>query len=380
MATDRLADWIAVVDGCYPEAHAAGWDNTGLQVGDPEDEVHGVLVCLDVTEATIDDALAQGADLILAHHPLLFRPLERLTPATASGRLALRAARAGVAIVAAHTNFDVAHGGTTDPVMAALDVHAARPLVPQAGPGSVKVVTFVPAEHTDAVLDALAGAGAGVIGQYDHCSYRLAGTGTFRPSAEANPTTGERGRVNEVTEDRLEVVVPRDLLGAVVAALVGAHPYEEVAYDVYPLVDTARPEHGHGRVGALPAPLPLRAVADRLAAALPAPLLRVAGDLDRLVSTVAACGGAGDSLIPDALRSGADLYVTGDLRHHVTLDAVTQGMALIDAGHYATEAAALPSFRATVEAAARDRGLSARLLLSAVRTDPWAVYRPEGGP
>jgi dinuclear metal center YbgI/SA1388 family protein len=337
-------------------------------------------VCLDVTDATIREAVDAGADLILAHHPLLFRPLERLTPGTAAGRLALQAARAGVALLAAHTNFDVARGGTTDPITDALDVAGCRPLVPQHPAAQVKLVTFVPAAATPAVLAALASAGAGRIGEYDRCSYRVSGTGTFRPSEAANPTAGERGRLNEVAEERLEMVVPRAGLQAAVAALVAAHPYEEVAYDVHPLVDTARPDRGLGRVGTLTRPRPLRELADELARALPAPHLRVAGDLDRLITTVAACGGAGDSLIPDALHAGADLYVTGDLRHHVTLDAMTQGMALIDAGHHATEAAALPGLAATVEAAARTRGLSARLLLSAVWTDPWAVYRPEGGP
>jgi len=287
--TDRLGDWVALVDEVWPERDAAGWDATGLQVGDPDDEVRAVLVCLDVTAATLAEAAAAGADLVLAHHPLLFRPLARLTPATAAGRLALAAARAGIGILAAHTNLDAAVPGTTDPVARLLDLRGVRPLVPLPGGGGAD------------------------------------GTG-------ADPGQGA---------------------GAVRAK-------------------------GSGLVGELPAPRPLRAVADALAAGLPSPHLRVAGDLDAPVLRVAACGGAGDAHIRDALAAGADVFVTGDLRHHPVLDARTQGLALVDAGHWATEAAALPAAVARLAAAAAGRGLTARLLASDVVTEPWAAYVPGG--
>ncbi|MPZ86727.1 MAG: Nif3-like dinuclear metal center hexameric protein [Nitriliruptorales bacterium] len=381
---DRLADWIALVDARYPERDAAAWDHVGLQVGDPRDAVTAVLVCLDVTEATLEEAGRLGADLILAHHPLLFRPLPSLTPSTAAGRLALRAARSGIAILAAHTNLDAAVPGTSDPVAAILSLTGVRALAPQSGPrpGRVKLVTFIPHDDTARVLGAMAEVGAGVIGEYDHCSFRVAGTGTFRPSAAAAPAVGERQRLNEVAEDRLEIVVTRDRLGAVVTALTGEHPYEEVAWDAYPLVDPPPPpearDKGLGLVGMLPAPLTLRQVAATLAGRLPAPGLRVAGNLAATVRCVAVCGGAGDSLIPNALAAQADVYVTGDLRHHPALDARTMGLALIDAGHYATEAAALPAFRAALAATAGERGLRAQLLASEVSTDPWTTYPGEG--
>ncbi|MGH3665428.1 MAG: Nif3-like dinuclear metal center hexameric protein [Egibacteraceae bacterium] len=376
--TDRLGDWVALVDACYPESDAEGWDATGLQVGDPTDPVDQVLVCLDVTPATLGEAVERGAGLVVAHHPLLFRPLARLTPATAPGRLALAAARGRVGILTAHTNLDVAVAGTSDPGVQVLGLTEVAPLVPAAArEGGCKLVTFVPAEVTAEVLAALAGAGAGRIGEYDECSFRVHGTGTFRPSATADPMVGDRGRRNEVGEDRLEMVVPSGRLAGVVAALRESHPYEEVAYDVLPLLHPPQAGKGLGRVGTLPAPLALRDAADRLVAGLPSPHLRVAGDLDRPVRRVAVCGGAGDSLIGAALRAGADLYVTGDLRHHVTLDALTAGLALIDAGHHATEAAALPAFQQVLAAAAADRGLTGRLLASQVSTDPWVDYPSE---
>lgn len=375
---DRLADWIALVDARYPESDAAGWDATGLQVGDPGDPVSAVLVCLDVTDATLDEAAAAGADLVIAHHPLLFRPLVRLTPATASGHLALRAARSGIAVLAAHTNLDVALPGTSDPVAEVLGLRSVRPLQPQPVAEQVKLVTFVPQAATAALLAALAAAGAGVIGAYDSCSFRVAGTGTFRPGPLADPAVGERQVLSEVAEDRVEMVVDRAGLAAAVAALVAAHPYEEVAWDAYPLLAAPARERakGTGLVGDLEQPRALGAVAADLHAGLPAPTLRLAGDAQAPVRRVAVCGGAGESLIGAALAAGADVFVTGDLRHHVALDARTLGLALIDAGHHATEAAALPAFRAALRAAAQERGLGARLLASSISTDPWTF--PKG--
>jgi dinuclear metal center YbgI/SA1388 family protein len=375
---DRVADWVALVDACYPMSDAASWDAVGLQVGAPDDLVTRVLVSLDVTEQVLDEARVGGADLVLAHHPLLFRPLARLTPATAAGRLALAAARAGVAVLAAHTNFDAAERSTTTPIVETLGLTDIRPLVGQrdAGGEICKLTTFVPTEATAAVIAALSEAGAGVIGEYRDCTFRVAGTGTFTPSANAAPAVGQREVRNEVDEDRLEVEVRADGIAAAVAALIDAHPYEEVAYDIYRLVDQRTADKGLGQVGDLVEPLALREVADRLAEGLPSPHLRVSGDLKRRVRRVAACGGAGDSLIGDALAAGADVYVTGDLRHHPVLDASTQGLALIDAGHHATEAAALPALRGALAHAAAAQGLRAEIVASEVSTDPWSSYRP----
>ena len=373
---DQLRDWLAVLEASYPARDAAGWDNVGLQVGASDDEVTAILVCLDVTPEVLAEAQNRAAQVVLAHHPLFFRPLERLTPETAPGALALSAARLGLSVVAAHTNFDVAVDGTTAPVMSALGITGAAPLV-SAPPAddTVKLAVFTPPADTGAVLAAAFAAGAGTIGEYAECSFRVSGTGTFRPSGAAEPAVGERERRNEVGEERLEVVVPRAALGEVVRAVVAAHPYEEVAFDVFPTVAVTPPaaaRKGTGRIGDLPEPLRLADVAERLRQQLPSPHLRFAGDPQRIVRRLAACGGAGDGYISAALAAGADVYVTGDLRHHVTLDALTQGLAVVDAGHYATEAPALAALSSTLERAGRERGLTARLLASAVTTEPWA--------
>lgn len=369
---DTVAGWTALVHDLYPPEHAAEWDSVGLQVGDPVWGVERVLVTLDVTVPVVEEAAEVGHTLVLAHHPLLFRPLERLTPDTASGVIALAAARAQVAVLAAHTNLDVATdgAGTSDPLVRLLDLTDVEPLTREQEPGRRKLVTFVPGEHTDTVLDALAAAGAGVIGDYERCSFRVAGTGTFRPGPATDPHTGTVGADNEEAEDRLEVVVDRARVHDVVEALRAAHPYEEVAYDLYPLVGGTRA--GLGRVGTLPSPLTLRALAARIRDDLPSPHLRFAGTPDRTVRRVAVCGGAGDSLIGAACSAGADVLVTGDLRHHPTLDAQALGLAVIDAGHHATESAALPTWVDRLTAAAGDWGLGAEVVPSQVVTVPWS--------
>jgi len=372
-AGDTVADWMALVENLYPARHVATWDNVGLQVGDPSWPVERVLVTLDVTPAVIEEASHGPRTLVLAHHPLLFRPLPSVTPSTASGRTALLAASRSIAIAAAHTNLDVATdgAGTSDPVARLLDLQDVRPLTTETAEGRrVKLVVFVPPGDVDRVLDAVAAAGAGTIGDYDRCSFQVPGTGTFLPRQGTDPHVGDVGTDNVVDEIRLEVELPSTRTGDVVRALRDAHPYEEVAFDLYQVIDA--PGHGFGRLGTLPSPMPLRAVAAAIRDRLPAPHLRFAGEPDRLIRTLAVVGGAGDGLIGAAAASGVDCYVTGDLRHHVTIDALTQGITLIDAGHHATEVAALPSWVTRLEQAAGPRNLSARVVASAVDTVPWA--------
>jgi dinuclear metal center YbgI/SA1388 family protein len=373
MTSDRVADWLAVLDDCYPTEHAQEWDEVGLHVGDPDEVVNAILITLDVTLDVIAEARRLGADLIIAHHPLFFRPLARLTPGSAAGRIALAAARHGVAIAAAHTNFDVAAAGTSDPIVQLLGLRDVTAMQPVAAQAWTKVVTFVPVAHTAEVLKALAEAGAGRFGEYDSCSFRVTGTGSFRPSDKATPAIGRAGELTQVEEDRIEVVATADVLSDVVAALISTHPYEEVAYDLIPLRTPHRANSalGLGRVGTLQMSTQLGRIAQLIAEELPAPGLRLAGDPERCVERVAVCGGAGDSLINTAISAGADLYITGDLRHHPTLDARTRDLALIDAGHYWTEVAALPAMLENLREAGQRHGLGATLVASTVQTDPW---------
>ncbi|MEX0831916.1 MAG: Nif3-like dinuclear metal center hexameric protein [Nitriliruptoraceae bacterium] len=370
---DTVGGWTALVEAAYPASDAATWDNVGLQVGDPTWPVERVLVALDVTSAVLDEAAENSHTLIVAHHPLLFRPLSRLTPSTASGKLALNAASRRIAVTAAHTNLDVAAdgAGTSVPIGDVLELTERRPLVVAAPrtAGRVKLVTFVPNEALEAVIDALADAGAGRIGDYERCSFRVVGTGTFTPAGDAHPYTGAVGQANEVAEYRLEMEVPRCDVAHVLIALEEAHPYEEAAYDLVPLVDVT--PRGIGLVGSLPTPTPLGDIAEQLRLRLPAPHLRFCGDPSRLMSTVACVGGAGDSHIDDAINAGADVYITGDLRHHVTLDAQEMELSLIDAGHHATEVAAMPAFADRLVHWRSLQGLAAPVIVSRTPTVPW---------
>ncbi|CAN5157261.1 Nif3-like dinuclear metal center hexameric protein [soil metagenome] len=380
---DRLDRWCVALWSGYPESDAEGWDQVGLHIGDPRtDVVTGVLVALDVTEAVLDEAAELGANLLIAHHPLFFSPLPRLTPHTASGRLALKAVRQGCAVLAAHTNVDKAARGTSHPAAQVLDLRDTRPIRPlpvDPGTDPVKIVTFVPHEYTDDVIRAMAFDGAGIIGNYTECAFVTPGTGTFRPGLAANPHVGSPGGREQVAEDRVEMVMHRVDVDAVLHHLRDAHPYEEVPYDLYPLVRQDRwSDRGLGLIGTLPQPLPVTEVARRLAEGLPSPHLRLAArDPQQLIRSVGICGGAGDSLIADLINPPkVDLFVTGDLKHHVTLDAMTMGLSLIDAGHFATEDPAMDAVVETLESARGDLGLTVPIHRSRVTTDPWTDWRP----
>ena len=330
-----VADVSAYLDRFAPPGLAADWDNVGLLLGDPATEVKALLTCLTVTPEVVAEAVEAGANLIVTHHPVLFRPVKRLTTRTPDGRLLLPLLRAGVAVYSPHTSFDNAPGGINDSLARRLGLLDVAPLRRRPGPGQCKVVVFVPDSDLQKVSDALFAAGAGNIGQYSQCSFRLAGTGTFFGSDATNPTVGQKGRREEVSEWRREAICPESAVEAVVAALRKAHSYEEPAYDVYPL--RAGPAGGEGRVGRLPQPVPLAELAGRVKRELRAGAVDYVGEPGRAVARVAlACGAAGE-LLGDAVRAGADCFLTGEMRFHDYLSAESQGIGLILPGHYATE-------------------------------------------
>ncbi|HWC32473.1 MAG TPA: Nif3-like dinuclear metal center hexameric protein [Actinomycetota bacterium] len=360
-----VRDWTSLLDDAFPPSWAEPWDNPGLQVGGADWPADRVVVALDPAPEVVAEGRELGAGLIVTHHPLVFRPLARLDEGDATARIALEAARAGIAVFACHTNADVAGGGVSDALAEALDLEVTGVLEATAAGERVKLVTFVPPEATAKVLDAVAGAGGGVIGEYTHCSFRVRGSGTFLPSERAQPVVGERGELNEAEEDRLEIVVPRERLSTATRAMIEAHPYEEVAYDAYQLVGGGL---GLGRVTRLREPVTGDELAGRCAERLGASV-RVAGPRDRPVERVAVCGGSGGSLVAAAIRCGADAYVTGDVKHHEALDARAAGLTVIDAGHHATEWPFVPRLAALLSD--RGEGLGS-VEISNVSTDPFA--------
>ena len=336
-----VADVLRSLHAWAPPGSKADFDRVGLQVGDPEAEVSRILVALDLTPAVVDEAAERGAELVVTHHPLLFKPTASVTADDPVGSLVWRLGRAGVSYAAVHTNLDAALGGVSFALAEQLGVQDPVILAPLDGEMR-KVVVFVPEDAAASVRAALAEAGAGQIGAYEGCSFSASGTGRFTPTEAASPTIGEAGGPEEsVAEVRIEAVVPSWAVGAVRRAVRGAHPYEEPAIDVYPL-DGATTRHGYGAVGMLDEAMPLNAFLARVADRLGAGALRFVGDPEAEVRRVAVCGGSGMSFLPAAIRAGADAYVTADVTYHRFFEALdTEGrprIALVDAGHYETEA------------------------------------------
>ncbi len=331
----RIQDVIGFLNGLFPLALAEEWDNVGLQIGDPAAPVERLLVALDVDAQALLRAREERASLIIAHHPLIFRPLRSVTPSDETGRLVADSIRADIAVYAAHTNLDRARGGLNDWLAQRLDICDPQPLQAGAG-GLTRLVVYVPCGYEGPVAAALFAAGAGQVGNYDRSSFGVAGSGTFRPLAGSAPFIGQSEVTEQVREFRLETIVPRERLAKVVDRMLRAHPYEEPAYDLISL-DNRRSDVGLGRIGVLAEPLSLSAFIERVKERLAIDTLRVAGPEDKLVRKVALCGGSGASLLNEAARLGADVLVTGDVKYHEAQGARARDVTLIDAGHFATE-------------------------------------------
>lgn len=378
-----LGHVVACLDGLYDPDWAESWDAVGLVCGDPDAPVRRVLFAIDAVAGVVDEALAWGADLMVAHHPLFLRPVHGIAATTAKGRSLHRLVAHGVALHIVHSNADVAAPGVSDALAAVLGVSDLRPLRPQPSDPLDKLVTFVPTADADVVLDALAAAGAGSIGDYERCAWSTEGRGTFRPRPGARPAIGTINVVEQVSETRLEMVLARPLRASVVAALRAAHPYEEPAFDLVELAGPPGPR-GLGRVGELESEQRLDAFAAHVAAVLPrtAAGVRVAGDPARRIRTVAVCGGAGDDLLAAAAAAGTDAFVTADLRHHPASEASegdAAGLlppALVDVAHWASEWPWLPVAASRLEAALMEQGATVETRVSTLCTDPWSLHAP----
>ena len=380
MPETTLADVVAIMEGLYPPSLAASWDAVGLVCGDPAQPVNRVLFAVDPVEVVVDEAISRRADLLVTHHPLFLHGTSSVAATTAKGRSVHRLIRAGIALHVAHTNADHANPGVSDALAAALGLVDTRPLEPLPAPPLDKVVTFVPEADAEKLLDALAAAGAGEIGDYARCAWTTAGVGTFQPLPGATPAIGVVGDVTRVDETRIEMVLPRAARDEVIHALRTAHPYEEPAFDVFELASWPG-DAGTGRVGEVPSPVTLREFAIVVGSALPSTAGggRVAGDLDAIVRRVAVCGGAGDAYLRQASASGSDVFVTADLRHHVVSEHLADGgCAVVDMPHWATEWPWLGAAADAVRAALAGRRTTVSTDVSMVPTDPW-VARVDAG-
>lgn len=365
-----LKDVVALLHDWYPPGTADSWDAVGLVLGDPAQQVGRVMFAVDPVLPVAREAAEWGADLVVVHHPLFLKPVHGFPATTPKGRTLATLAGAGCALLTAHTNADQALGGVSESLARALGLTDLVPIVPAPAEPLDKLTTYVPVADADRVRAALAGAGAGRIGDYDQASFSTPGQGRFRPLDGANPTIGAVGALETVAEERVEVVLPRLRRAAVVQTLLAAHPYEEPAYDVVELADPGGAETGTGRVGSV-APTTLRGFAEAASRALPTTAhgVRVAGDPDREVRRVAVCGGAGDFLLDRVARSDVDVYVTSDLRHHPAGEFVErEGPALVDIAHWAAEWTWLPVVEARLRSALGD---TVETRVSTTCTDPW---------
>jgi dinuclear metal center YbgI/SA1388 family protein len=378
----RVHDIVEALFARAPRELAEPWDNVGLIVGDPRSRVRRALVCVDATSRVLAEATRARAELVIAHHPPFIEALKRVRADEMDSAIIYRAARLGISICAMHTNLDYAPDGLCIELAQVVGLKDIHPLAPATGSPFVKLAVFVPPSYLDAVREAMAEAGAGRIGRYDECSFASAGEGTYRPTPGAIPYAGTVGRLERAPEARLEMIVPRSALPRVVHAMEAAHPYEQVAYDVYPLANPW-PGSARGAVGVLRRAMTLRGFARRIKQALGITAARVAGGehVDaasphlrsgaqrRLVRVVAVASGSGGHVVGDACASGADVLLLGDIRHSDVLRALECGLSVIEAGHFATERPAVPLMCRWL---AQDLGGRIEIIASRSEGDPFS--------
>lgn len=360
-----------LIEDMAPRHLAESWDNAGLQVGDPRTEVDRVLLALDVNLSVAGEAKEKGAGLIVSHHPLFLKPPRSIDLDRPEGELIGYLIRNNITVYAAHTNLDSAAGGVNAVLAEKLGLSDLSVLHQAGRERYIKLAVFVPAGHMEDVRSAICEAGAGWIGNYSHCTFMTPGTGTFKPLEGTNPFIGKKGEIEQVSEFKLETIVPAGRLDTVIRAMLKAHPYEEVAYDLYTL-ENPGPAYGLGRIGTLPEPVPLRQFAEKVKAALGLPAVRLGGPPDSAVRKVAVCGGSGAELWQAAMRAGADTLVTGDVKYHVAQDMLNAGLKFVDAGHYGTEAVVMPVLQSYLAGRCRAANIDVEILLSQTNTDPFA--------
>lgn len=325
---------VQFLETVAPPALQESYDNAGLVVGNPEAEISSALVTIDVTEAVVDEAIEKKAGLIIAHHPIIFSGIKKLTGKNYVERTVLKAIKNDVAIFAAHTNLDAVIGGVNTKICEKLGLKNCKVLQPVSGQLK-KLVTFIPVNFADKVRTAVFNAGAGHIGNYDSCGYNLEGTGSFRAGENTNPYVGEKGEVHFEKEIRFETIFPGWLQSKIIKALFEAHPYEEVAYDIYPL-ENSYEKAGMGMVGELEKPLSEPDFLSLLKKTFGTGCIKHTALKGKNVTKIAICGGAGSFLINHAIAAKADFFVTGDFKYHQFFDAENK-IVIADVGHYESE-------------------------------------------
>ncbi|MDR1227042.1 MAG: Nif3-like dinuclear metal center hexameric protein [Prevotellaceae bacterium] len=331
----------SIIEELAPKAYQESYDNTGLCVGSATQEVGGALLCLDVTEEIVHEAIAHKCNLIISHHPVIFGGLKQITGQTEQQRVVRLAIKNDIALYSAHTNIDSVRGGVSEKMADRLALTNRSILIPQKG-NLVKLVTFAPTRHAEKVRSALFEAGAGHIGAYSHCSYNASGTGTFMAGEGAQPFVGKWGELRQEPEERMEVIVPEHLSGKVVSALIKTHPYEEPAFDLVPLANV-NPNVGFGILGKLPKQMEVNAFLKQVKQVFKCSSIKYSTCTKPIISKVAVMSGSGAGFSGAASAVGADAYVSADFKYHELQNINTQLLA-IDIGHYESEVAVIEIF------------------------------------
>jgi dinuclear metal center YbgI/SA1388 family protein len=365
----RVKEIVNLLAAAYPQAWAVAGDHSGFEVGDPETPVELILVALEATPAVVREAADRKAQLLLTHHPLLYRPLAALREDEPEGRLVGALLRAGLALVSCHTNLDVAPGGLNDYLGQRLGLTDLRVLSPTHRDRLYKLTVFVPLGYEDPVRRALGDLGLGVIGGYSHCSFAARGQGTYRPLPGAQPFRGEVARLSRAEESRLEILAPESRLPAALTRLKEVHPYEEAACDLYPLQNPG-PPLGLGRLGVWPQPRPWSGVLSAVKEIFGVETVVVWGRPPDRVDRVAVCGGSGGDLLDAAREQGAQLYLTGEVRHHQVPAGLPDGFAIMAVGHFASEVVYMEPWAQALRGLFRDAGLEVRVEVAQAQDQP----------
>ncbi len=368
-----LQEIVKLLNAQYPAAWAAPGDRTGFQVGRPDSPVTTVLVALEASPAVVREAQGLGAQLLLTHHPLIYQPLAEVREDQPGGELLSALIRAGIASVSCHTNLDVAPGGLNDYLARALELTDLEVLAETSRDHLYKLTVFVPLDYEDRVRENLAEAGLGVIGRYSHCSFAVRGQGTYRPLEGARPFQGEVGQLSRAEEVRLEMLAPESLLPAALVRLRESHPYEEVAYDLYPLKNSGA-ARGFGRIGNWPAAKPVAEVMSLVKTIFQVSAVKVWGRPPQAVQRLAVLGGSGGEFIQAARDRGAQIYVTGEVRHHQVAPESLEDFAVLEVGHYSSEAVFMGPWAEQLRGFFAAAGLNVQVEVAQSSQTPFAFF------
>ncbi len=360
---------IQLIEELAPKSLALPDDKIGLQVGSLNKEIKKVMVTLDILENVVDEAIAKEVDLIISHHAVIYKPLKNLRTDLPQGKIYEKLIKADISVYVAHTNLDMADGGVNDVLSQQLELEDITLLEEHTNQKLKKFVVFVPKDHQQVIIDAISSAGAGWIGNYSHCTFNIEGTGTFMPREGTTPFIGKQNQLEQVEEVRIETIIPEEKQNQIIKAMLHVHPYEEVAYDIYP-VEIKGKSYGIGRIGKLKQPMKFYDFANFVKGKLGVKAVRAIGNLDQEIKKVAVVGGDGNSFVSKASFRGADVLVTGDIYYHTAHEALANGLTIIDAGHN-IEKNILPILNSFLQTELKNRKYSTEVIISETDTNPF---------